>query len=100
MTPGKAAHVLAARLLDLDNLSARLGQHKGGERPRQQGREVENGQTFERKGHGAPIQFRCIAWPHPACLRTLKKGHRMEPSALDGPDPFRLSRAPPFGDMR
>src|SRR5712671_8217715 len=48
------AHLLAAWPLDLDYLGARLGEHQGGERPRQQGREVEHDQARQRLGHGTP----------------------------------------------
>ena len=50
-----AAHVLAARPLDLDHLRARLGEHQGGERPRQERGEVEHQDVGERL-HGIPDQ--------------------------------------------
>jgi hypothetical protein len=36
------AHALAAWALDLDHLGARFRQHQGGQRPRQQGGEIED----------------------------------------------------------
>src|SRR5215831_4078988 len=45
---GTAAHLLTARRLDLDHLRARLGQQQRRQRPRQQGREVEDEQPFKR----------------------------------------------------
>src|SRR5205807_7925582 len=49
------AHVLAAGPLDLDHLGARLRQHQGGERTRQQRGEVENEDAGKglRMHHGA-----------------------------------------------
>ena len=45
------AHGLAAGALDLDHLGARLGEDEGGERPRQEGGEIEHADIGERR-HG------------------------------------------------
>jgi hypothetical protein len=50
-----AAHLLAARRLDLDHLRAGLGQQQRRQRPRQQGREVEDEQTFKRPHRTFPV---------------------------------------------
>jgi len=42
------AHLVAAGLLDLDDFRPGLGEHQGGERSGQQGREVEDEEAFKR----------------------------------------------------
>ena len=46
-----AAHLLAARAFDLDHLGARLGEHQRRQRARQQGGEIEDQESVERRAH-------------------------------------------------
>src|SRR5262249_15903455 len=50
-----AAHLLAARRLNLDNLRAGLGQQQRRQRPREERREAEDKQTFKRPHRRGPV---------------------------------------------